>query len=48
VYLGDQKLPILYPRVRDQIRDIEVRLETYQRFQQRYYARGITTTDLWG
>ncbi len=34
VYLGDQKLPIIYQRVRDQIRDVEVPLETYQRFQQ--------------
>jgi len=34
VYLGDQKLPVLYQRVRDQRRDVEVPLETYQRFQQ--------------
>jgi putative transposase len=34
VYLGDQKLPIVYQRVRDQHRDVEVPLETYQRFQQ--------------
>jgi len=34
VYLGDQKLPIVYQRVRDQLRDVEVPLETYQRFQQ--------------
>ena|GEM_PF-3203721 len=34
VYLGDQKLPIVYQRVRDQIRDVEVPLETYQRLQQ--------------
>jgi len=34
VYLGDQKLPIVYQRVRDQRRDVEVPLETYQRFQQ--------------
>lgn len=34
VYLGDQKLPIVYQRVRDQVRDVEVPLETYQRFQQ--------------
>ena len=33
VYLGDQKLPIVYQRVRDQLRDVEVPLETYQRFQ---------------
>jgi transposase-like protein len=34
VYLGDQKLPIVYQRVRDQLRDVEVPLEAYQRFQQ--------------
>ena len=34
VYLGDQKLPIVYQRVRDQLRDVEVPLETYQRFQE--------------
>ena len=34
VYLGDQKLPIVYQRVRDQLRDVEAPLETYQRFQQ--------------
>jgi len=34
VYLGDQKLPIVYQRVRDQAHDVEVPLETYQRFQQ--------------
>ena len=34
VYLGDQKLPIVYQRVRDQRRDVEVPLETYQRFQE--------------
>jgi putative transposase len=34
VYLSDQKLPIVYQRVRDQPRDVEVPLETYQRFQQ--------------
>jgi putative transposase len=34
VYLSDQKLPIVYQRVRDQLRDVEVPLETYQRFQQ--------------
>ena len=34
VYLGDQKLPIGYQRVRDQLRGVEVPLETYQRFQE--------------
>lgn len=34
VYLGDQKLPIAYQRVRDQLHAVEVPLETYQRFQQ--------------
>jgi len=34
VYLGDQKLPIVYQRVRNQLHDVEVPLETYQRFQQ--------------
>lgn len=34
MYLGDQKLPIVYQPVRDQLRDVEVPLETYQRFQQ--------------
>ncbi len=34
VYLGDQKLPVVYQRVRDQLRDVEVPLETYQRFQE--------------
>jgi len=34
VYLEDQKLPIVYQRVRDQIRDVEVPPATYQRFQQ--------------
>jgi hypothetical protein len=34
VYLGDQKLPMVYQRVRDQRRDVEVPLEAYQRFQQ--------------
>lgn len=33
VYLGDQKLPIVYQRVRDQRHDVEVPLETYQRLQ---------------
>jgi putative transposase len=34
VYLSDQKLPIVYQRVRDQLCDVEVPLEAYQRFQQ--------------
>jgi len=34
VYLGDQKLPVVYQRVRDQLRDVEVPLETYRRFQE--------------
>ncbi len=33
VYLADQKLPIRVPRVRDQGRNREVALETYQRLQ---------------
>ena len=43
VYLGEQKLPIVYQRVRDQIRDVAVPLETYQRFQQ---ARAALDTGL--
>jgi transposase-like protein len=34
VYLGDQKLPIEVPRVRDQHRHVEVPLPTYERLQQ--------------
>jgi transposase-like protein len=34
VYLWDQKLPITYTRVRDRLRNQEVRLATYQRLQQ--------------
>jgi len=34
IYLGDQKLPITYQRVRDQLQGTEVPLETYQRLQQ--------------
>lgn len=34
IYLGDQKLPITYQRVRDQRQGTEVPLETYQRLQQ--------------
>lgn len=33
VYLGDQKLPIRYPRVRNQQTNTEVPLATYQQFQ---------------
>jgi len=49
VYLGDQKLPIVYQRVRDQLRDVEVPLETYQRFQQpRALDRGLLRRVLLG
>jgi putative transposase len=49
VYLGDQKLPIVYQRVRDQIGDVEVPLETYQRFQQpRALDRGLLRRVLLG
>lgn len=49
VYLGDQKLPIVYQRVRDQRRDIEVPLETYQRLQQpRALDRGLLRRVLLG
>lgn len=34
VYLGDQKIPIEYQRVRDKLRGREVELETYRRFQE--------------
>jgi transposase-like protein len=34
VYLADQKLPITVPRVRDQHRNVEVPLPTYERLQQ--------------
>jgi len=34
VYLQDQKVPILVPRVRNKLRNIEVPLEHYQRFQE--------------
>ncbi len=34
IYLGDQKLPITYQRVRDQLQGTEAPLETYQRLQQ--------------
>lgn len=33
VYLADQKLPVVVPRVRDRQRQVEIPLETYQRFQ---------------
>ena len=33
IYLGDQKHPIRYQRVRDQTKGTEVALETYQKFQ---------------
>jgi transposase-like protein len=33
VYLGDQKMPVRVPRVRDRIADTEVSLRTYQRLQ---------------
>ena len=33
IYLGDQKHPIRYQRVRDQTKGTEVALESYQRFQ---------------
>lgn len=33
IYVGDQKHPIRYQRVRDQIKGTEVALESYQRFQ---------------
>jgi transposase-like protein len=34
VYLGDQKLPVLVPRVRDRRRNQEVPLQTYERLQE--------------
>jgi putative transposase len=36
VYLRDQKVPILVPRVRNKLRSIEVPLQYYQRFQEPY------------
>jgi hypothetical protein len=33
IYLGDQKLPITVPRVRDRQQNREVALATYQQFQ---------------
>ena len=34
IYLADQKIPIMVPRVRDRLRDQEVPLEGYERLQQ--------------
>jgi transposase-like protein len=34
IYLADQKIPLEVPRVRDRLRNQEVRLETYQQLQQ--------------
>lgn len=34
IYLADQKIPIEVPRVRDRLRNQEVPLQTYERFQQ--------------
>jgi putative transposase len=34
IYLADQKIPIQVPRVRDRLRNQEVPLQTYERFQQ--------------
>jgi transposase-like protein len=36
VYLSDQKVPVLVPRVRNKLRNIEVPLECYQKFQEPY------------
>jgi len=36
VYLQDQKVPMIVPRVRNKLRNIEVPLEYYQRFQEPY------------
>lgn len=36
VYLRDQKVPILVPRVRNKLRNMEVPLEYYQKFQEPY------------
>ena len=36
VYLSDQKVPMIVPRVRNKLRNIEVPLEYYQRFQEPY------------
>jgi transposase-like protein len=34
IYLADQKLRVTVPRVRDQVQNAEVRLRTYERFQE--------------
>jgi len=36
VYLSDQKVPILVPRIRNKLRNVEVPLEYYQKFQEPY------------
>jgi hypothetical protein len=36
VYLSDQKVPILVPRVRNKMRNSEVALQYYQKFQEPY------------
>lgn len=36
VYLLDQKVPVEVPRVRNKIRDVEVPLAYYQKFQEPY------------
>jgi len=36
VYLQDQKIPIIVPRVRNKLRNMEIPLEYYQRFQEPY------------
>lgn len=36
VYLSDQKVPILVPRIRNKLRNVEVPLEYYKRFQEPY------------
>lgn len=36
VYLRDQKVPIIVPRVRNKLRNVEMPLEHYQRFQEPY------------
>jgi len=38
VYLRDQKVPILVPRVRNKLRNVEVPLEYYQKFQEPYQS----------
>ena len=34
VYLADQKLPVVVPRVRDRVRGVEIPLESYRQLQQ--------------